>query len=86
MTMAPSDKSARVNLRISEDEEKMLNDLAEAHGINTSEAVRLMIRTTYKLTFPDRAQKYETAAERFERQIMSLATPPATTKTAKRTR
>jgi hypothetical protein len=76
----PAEETGRIAFRISDDDGKMLEELAEVNGLSASEMVRSMIRATYKLKFPNRAAKYETAPERFEREIVELATKAETKK------
>jgi len=70
MTPTP-EKTATLNFRVSEHVSEMLRQLAEDAGLSLTEYVTTFIRAQYKRTFPEKASAYETAAERFERQIIT---------------
>jgi uncharacterized protein (DUF1778 family) len=73
----PKEKSATLNFRVDEHVPEMLKQLAELAGMSMTDYVTTFIRATYRAQFPDRANAFETPAERFARQIMSTtATTP----------
>jgi antitoxin component of RelBE/YafQ-DinJ toxin-antitoxin module len=42
--MSPEAKAVRFNLRISETEQAMMNELADAMGVSGSDVIRMLIR------------------------------------------
>jgi len=68
----PTEKTATLNFRTSDDVVEMLKQLAESAGMNMTEFVETVIRVQYRQAFPEKAHAYETAAERLERQLLSL--------------
>lgn len=72
-TMAHTqEKGTTLNFRVSEDVAEMLRQLAEGAGLTMTDFVVTFVRATYKHKFPDKAHAYETPAERFEQEILSL--------------
>jgi mobilization protein NikA len=71
-TTLVQEKSERLNLRLTKDETKMLDKLAEAEGMTASELIRSLLRGAFAKRFPRVASPFETPEERFARQIFEL--------------
>ena len=49
--MSPETKGVRFNLRISDKEQDMMNELADAMGVSASDVVRLLVRKEHAERF-----------------------------------
>ena len=68
--VAPGAKVATLNFRVSNHVARMLRQLAAEADLSMTAYIETFVRASFKRRFPDRAREYETAAERFERQLL----------------
>jgi antitoxin component of RelBE/YafQ-DinJ toxin-antitoxin module len=67
----PSEKTSSLNFRVDAEVPEMLRQLAEQAGLSMTEYVVTFVRASYKVKFPTKAHAYETAAEKFERELLT---------------
>ena len=55
--MAPIERSNRFNMRLSDEEQRMLDHLADGRGLTASDLLRTMIRDAYLASEPAKKPK-----------------------------
>ena len=55
--MAPTERTKRLHMLLSDEEDRMLQELADADGLTASDVVRLLVRREHVARFPPKRVK-----------------------------